>query len=279
MEQRNVRLLLAYDGTEYHGWQRQPGLRTVQELLEQAVRRVARHQVAVLGAGRTDSGVHAAGQVASFLTGSTIPCDRMARAIGSRLPKDISVYHAREVPLSFRSTSDATSKLYRYRIHNHPKRPVSQHTQRYAYHFWQPLDLERMREAARLFVGTRDFAAFASRGSERETTVRTVHRVDVRRSFEEIRIDVEGSGFLYHQVRNMVGTLIEVGRGHWEPACVTEILAGGDRGNAGPTAPALGLCLQWVRYDLPRLAARPADADASASPAETSSDAPPDTAP
>ncbi len=252
---RNIRLLLAYDGTGFHGWQAQPGLRTVQDSLEQAVRRVVRHQVRIAGAGRTDAGVHAHGQVANFETTCTIPCESLAKAIGSRLPKDISIHHVREMPLHFRSTSDASSKLYRYRIHNHPQRPVEELTQRYVYHFWHPLDLERMRMAAARMVGTRDFAAFASKGSARETTVRTVLSVHLGRELREIHVDVEGTGFLYNQVRNMVGTLIEIGRGHWEPEYVTEILESGDRSKAGPTAPARGLCMQWVKYDLPAIEA------------------------
>jgi tRNA pseudouridine38-40 synthase len=207
--------------------------------------------MSIIGSGRTDSGVHAAGQVANFLTECSIPTPNLRKAIGSRLPKDVSIYHVDEVPLSFRSTSDPKSKLYRYRIYNDAHRPVENHIHRYVYHVWQPLSLAAMQEAARHMVGTHDFAAFASKGSPRETTVRTVMRVEAYAMFQEIRIDVEGSGFLYNQVRNMVGTLLEVGRGHWEPDRVVDILRSCDRANAGPTAPARGLCLQWVRYDLP----------------------------
>jgi tRNA pseudouridine38-40 synthase len=261
--QRNIRFVLAYDGTEFHGWQRQPGQRTVQDSLEQAARRVARHQVLINGAGRTDAGVHAQGQVANFETTSSIPCDKLGKAMGSRLPKDISIRHVREVPLTFRSSRDAVSKLYRYRIHNHAQRPVEELTHRYVYHFWHPLDLSRMQAAARLMVGEKDFIAFASSGSARETTVRTVLGVQVYRHLQEIRVDVEGTGFLYNQVRNMVGTLIEIGRGHWAPEYVSEILASRDRSLAGPTAPARGLCMQWVRYDLPTLFAAASSASAA----------------
>jgi len=250
---RNVRLLVAYDGTDFHGWQAQPDMRTVQETLEQAARRVVRHQVTINGAGRTDAGVHASGQVANFETTCDIPCSNLQKAIGSRLPKDMSLYEVREVPLSFRASSDAMSKLYRYTIYNSSSRPVERQRQRYAYHFWHPLDLPRMRAAAELLVGEHDFAAFATKGSQRETSVRTILRCEVGVHFQEIRIDVEGTGFLYNQVRNMVGTLLEIGRGHWEPECVTDILGSRDRANAGPTAPARGLCLQWVRYNLAKL--------------------------
>jgi tRNA pseudouridine38-40 synthase len=249
---RNIRLLLAYDGTEFHGWQKQPGLRTVQDLVEQATRRVVRHQVLVNGSGRTDAGVHASGQVANFETTSLMPCENLRKAIGGRLPKDISLIHACQAPANFRASRHALSKLYRYTIFNEPNRPVERHRHRYVYHFWHPLDIDRIRDGARWFVGQHDFAAFATTGHNRETTVRTVLNLRICRCYEEIRIEVEGSGFLYNQVRNMVGTLIEVGRGHWEPQRVREILESCDRTKAGPTAPARGLCLQWVRYDMTR---------------------------
>jgi tRNA pseudouridine38-40 synthase len=249
---RNIRLLLAYDGTDFHGWQIQPGLRTVQDSVEQAVRRVVRHQVLVNGSGRTDAGVHASGQIANFETSSPMPCENLRRAIGGRLPKDVSLIHVCEAPDNFRASRHAVSKLYRYSIFSDPNRPVERHRQRYLYHFWHPLSIERMRAGAEYLVGRHDFAAFASAGHNRETTVRTVLGVRVCRWFEEIRVEVEGTGFLYNQVRNMVGTLIEVGRGHWEPEYVAEILASCDRSKAGPTAPARGLCLQWVRYDMTR---------------------------
>ncbi len=249
---RNIRLLIAYDGTDFHGWQFQPGMRTVQDTLQQIIRRVIRQPMSLTGSGRTDAGVHARGQVANFETTCEIPCENLRRAISSRLPKDVSVLRVDEVPIGFRATADAVSKLYRYSIHNIAGRPVDDMRQRYAYHCWHPLDESRMRLAARRLVGTHDFAAFASKGSPRETTVRSVLRMEVHRRFDELFIDVEGTGFLYNQVRNMAGTLIEIGRGHWAPEFASEILAGCDRSKAGPTAPAHGLCLQWVRYDLTR---------------------------
>jgi tRNA pseudouridine38-40 synthase len=249
---RNIRFLIAYDGTEFHGWQKQPEMRTVQDVIEQAARRVTRQQVGLNAAGRTDAGVHAAGQVANFETPCEIPLSNLQRAIGSRLPKDVSLLHVSEVPLGFRSSQDAVSKLYRYRIFNAPHRPVQELQQRYTYHFWNPLDIALMRDAASRLVGTHDFAGFATKGSERETTVRTILHLGVSRRYEEVHVDVEGTGFLYNQVRNIVGTLLEVGRGHWPPERIDQILAACDRSLAGPTAPARGLCLQWVRYDLTR---------------------------
>ncbi|MGB2987706.1 MAG: tRNA pseudouridine(38-40) synthase TruA [Phycisphaerae bacterium] len=245
---RTIYLLVAYDGTEFHGWQRQLGVRTVQEVLEQAVRRVVRHQVDLIGSGRTDTGVHAAGHVNSFVTTCELEPDRMRHAIGSRLPKDVSIAALREVHPDFGARRSAISKLYRYRIYNARGRPVEHQVHLYTYHFWQPLDVDRMRAAARHFLGERDFTAVAATGTERLSTVRTVLRCDVERHMDEIRIDIEGTGFLYKQVRRMVGTLVNVGRGQWEPDRVAEILESRDRTKAGPTTPARGLCMQWVRY-------------------------------
>lgn len=248
---RNLRLIVAYDGTDYHGWQRQPDARTVQGLLEQAARRVVHHQVQVIGSGRTDAGVHARGQVAHLITHSPIPAANLKRAIGGRLPKDISLIDCREMPFGFHASRSALSKLYRYRVYNNPGRPTDRQLQRFTYHFWARLDVEGMRQAASFMIGEQDFAAMASKGSVPESTVRTVYGVTIFRHQREVRFDVEGSGFLYNQVRNMVGTLLEVGRGHWPPQTVQEILSSKDRTQAGPTAPARGLCLQWVRYHLP----------------------------
>lgn len=250
---RNFKLTLAYDGGAFHGWQRQPGLRTVQAEVEQAARRVARHQLYVIGAGRTDAGVHAAGQVANFFSTTRMTPEALQNAMGSRLPKDLTIVHACEVPLSFHATTSALGKLYRYRVFNQPGRPAECGLAALTYHFWHPLDLAAMRSAAEFLIGEHDFTAMASKGSERTTNVRTVLRCDVYRAGLEVRFDVEGTGFLYNQVRNMVGTLIEVGRGRWPAERVAEILASRDRSHAGPTAPARGLCMQWVRYDLPGL--------------------------
>jgi tRNA pseudouridine38-40 synthase len=260
---RNIMFVLAYDGTDFHGWQIQPGLRTVQGVLEETARRVLGQPVEILGAGRTDAGVHAAGQVANFLSDSEIPVTRMRHALGSRLAKDLSLLRGREVDASFVASRHAVSKLYRYRLYACPDRPVNELLQRYTHHFWHPLDLERMRAGACHFVGTHDFAAMASKGSQRLSTTRTVIRCEIYRRYDEVRFDIEGTGFLYNQVRNMVGTLIEVGRGHWEPEHVREILESKDRSQAGPTAPAKGLCLQWVRYPAALLSPAPDGASAA----------------
>lgn len=246
--ERTIALWVAYDGTEFHGWQNQLDLRTVQSVLEDALRRVIRHPIHLIGSGRTDAGVHAAGHVSSFVTSCELDAVRLRHSVGSRLPKDMSLIALKDVHPLFHATRSAISKLYRYRIHNTTGRPVEHFTQRYTYHFWHPLDVERMRAGGMHFIGEQDFAAMASKGGRRETTVRKVLRCDIERHLDEIRIDVEGTGFLYKQVRTMVGTLVNVGRGLWEPNRVAEILKSADRANAGPTVPARGLCLQWVKY-------------------------------
>jgi len=250
---RNFKLTLAYDGAAFYGWQRQPGFRTVQDTVEQAVRRVVRHQIYIFGAGRTDSGVHAAGQEANFFTLSGLPPQTLFHAIGSRLPKDCTLINLTQVPLAFHATQSAVSKLYRYRVFNAHGRPVEHLLHNCTYHVWQPLDLPAMRKAAALLVGTHDFSAFAASGNQRTTNVRTILRCDIYRVGLELRFDVIGTGFLYNQVRNMVGTLLEFGRGKWPPEHMTHILASLDRRQAGPTAPARGLCMRWVRYNLANL--------------------------
>lgn len=246
-------LVLAYDGTDFHGWQFQPEQRTVQECLEQSLRRTLRHRVNLLGCSRTDSGVHAAGYVANLFTPSEMREIAVMRSAGSRLPKDISLLHVREVPLTFHATRSSISKLYRYRIHNAVARPCEAMNQSKVYHVWNHLDVDRMRAAAEAWVGTHDFSSFASAGNDRQHNVRTIYRIEIGRAGEEVRIDIEGDGFLYKQVRNMVGTLCEFGRGHWPVSKAADVLAAKDRTQAGPTAPARGLCLQWVKYDLVNL--------------------------
>jgi tRNA pseudouridine38-40 synthase len=247
--ERNLKLLLAYDGTDFHGWQRQAGVRTVQQELEDVLRRVLRYEVNVLGASRTDAGVHAQGQVAAVRTVAPIPIENVARAVGARLPADVTVVHAEEAAPDFHPSRAARAKLYRYRIVTAPRPPAADPAGRFAWHVWYPLDLAMLRAAAARLVGRHDFAGFASQGTPRASTVRTVTRVEVRRHYEQMLIDVEGDGFLYNQVRNMVGTLVEIGRGHWPVERITDILTSGDRRRAGPTAPPQGLCLQWVRYE------------------------------
>jgi tRNA pseudouridine38-40 synthase len=261
---RNIKLTLAYDGTGFHGWQAQPGLRTVQGAVTEVARRIFREPVGVVGASRTDAGVHARGQVAHVRTDTAIPVQNLRRALGHRLPEDIALLDAVEAPLDFHAIRDARRKLYRYTIYNSEQRPCVDGRRHRTWHVWWPLDVDALAEAAALLVGTHDFTSFASAGSNpRESNVRTILRVDCRRAGRELTIDIEGTGFLYNQVRNMVGTLVEVGRGHWRPERVRDILAARDRAAAGPTAPPQGLCLEWIHYD-PWPSIREESADATA---------------
>ena len=246
---RTLYLRTAYDGTDYHGWQRQlAGLRTVQGVLEDVLRHVVRHPVNLITSGRTDAGVHAVGHVSSFTTTYTHPTRALQHAITARLPTDVAVLAVREVHPAFHATKSAISKLYRYRIHAREQRPVANLTHRYTYHCWRPLDAGKMQAAAEHFVGEHDFSALTPLAAVRECFVRRVFRCGVVCAGEEIQIDVEGDGFLYHQVRTMAGTLMDVGYGRWAPEEVAAIVASRDRRRAGPTAPARGLCLQWVKY-------------------------------
>jgi len=243
---RCIRMTVQYDGTNYHGWQEQPGLETIQGVLTERLATILGERPALEGAGRTDAGVHALGQVAAFRTEHGIEVPRLAAALNSRLPDDVAVVEMREVPLEFRPSHDAARKHYRYRIYRGPVKPVFEG--RYVWHWYRPLEVEPMRAAARLLVGRHDFKSFEGRGSERASTVREVFRLDVLEAADELHVEVEGDGFLYRMVRNLVGTLTEVGRGHRPPEWVAEALAARDRTASGPCAPAHGLCLVRVWY-------------------------------
>jgi tRNA pseudouridine38-40 synthase len=250
------RLTVAYDGTEFHGWQRQRGpdgapLRTVQLALQAAVRRVAHEEVEVAGASRTDAGVHARGQVAAFTSSAELPLGRLPAALTSRLPHDVKVTAAALASDSFSPSAEALAKGYSYRI-VHGCRLASQRPLfGRQYTAWTPyrLDAVAMNLAARALLGRHDFTSFARLHHGRESAVRTVHECMVRAAGRRrCVLEIAGDGFLYNMVRIIAGTLIEVGRGKIEPRRVEEILAARDRNAAGPTAPAQGLCLEWVRY-------------------------------
>lgn len=243
---RCIRMRVQYDGTNYHGWQEQPGLPTIQGTLIERLATILGERPAVEGAGRTDAGVHAMGQVAAFRTDRAIEVARLQAALNSRLPADIAAAEMAEAPLHFRPSSDAAGKHYRYRIYRGPIKPVLQ--DRFVWHWHRPLEAEPMRAAARLLVGRHDFRSFETGGSPRENTEREIFRLNVTETGRELHVDVEGDGFLYRMVRNLVGTLTEVGRGHRTPEWVAEVLEAKDRAAAGPCAPAKGLCLMEVRY-------------------------------
>ena len=247
LPRRNIKLVVAYDGTRFHGWQRQLGVPTVQENLERAAAMVVGHPLHVLGAGRTDAGVHALGQVASFRTTNlVIPLVNLRRAISSRCGREIAVLSAAVVRDDFHASASAVGKTYRYRIHVGPEKPVMLASQ--VCHYPRPLDAARMAQAARLLLGEHDFRGFAYSAEKREDTVRTITACDVSERGQEIHVTVTGDGFLYKMVRNIVGTLIEIGRGHWAPERIDQVIASRQREYAGPTAVPGGLYMVHVFY-------------------------------
>lgn len=255
------KLTIAYDGSGFHGWQAQTQpadhgrrtLRTVQDTVRDALARALGQPITVVGASRTDTGVHALGQVAHFDAETRIPRRRLAMAINSRLPRDVEIRRAEPAAEDFDAIRDALCKQYRYRIWTASRRPL-QH-RHYTTHCWRPLDHAAMSEAAERLVGEHDFAGFANAGHGRQSTVRTIHHCRVERAWTptpELHVLVSADGFLYNMVRILVGTLIEVGRGAAKPQVVDSILTTGDRTQAGPTAPPQGLCLEWIRHrDVP----------------------------
>jgi tRNA pseudouridine38-40 synthase len=245
----NWRLVLEYDGTDFEGWQVQPGARrTVQGVLEAALARLAGDcPFAVYGAGRTDAGVHALGQVASVRLATRLAPEALQRAIDALLPPDVALRELTPAPASFHARRDARSKLYVYRLWTGVAR--SPLRERYALRVRYALDLDALRRAADALVGTHDFASFRAGGGRGRTSVRTLTRVEVTgRAGEELSLEVEGSGFLRHMVRNLAGTLLEVARGRRAADSIPALVAARDRRQAGPTAPAHGLTLVRVDY-------------------------------
>jgi tRNA pseudouridine38-40 synthase len=249
---RTVRLVVEYDGTGYCGWQRQAGSAAegrpaVQTTVEAAVQEIAGVPSAVVGAGRTDAGVHACGQVAAFATTSQIPAERFPAALNAHLPADIRVLEARDVPEGFHARFDAVARAYRYDILNRPA--PSALLRNRAYHVPEPLDIQAMRQALREFVGAHDFAAFQGAGSDPRTTVCTVLDAAWDRLGDRVRLTITADHFLRHMVRILVGTLVRVGVGRLPPGAPAEFLADSDNQRTGPTAPPHGLYLVRVHYD------------------------------
>ena len=254
--ERNVLLTIEYDGSGFHGWQRQPEVRTVQGELERVLTRVCGVPIDINGTSRTDAGVHALGQRASFKGDFGIPTDRLMLAANNLLAGgmnsqrgvgDVRIIAAEEVPDDFHARFSSRGKLYRYVIRNCPDLDVFQRN--YCYQVRKPLDIEAMTKAAAYIEGTHDFKCFqAAGGQEKETTVRTIHSLNIRRQSENVIIEVSGDGFLYNMVRIIVGTLTEVGLGKKRPEDVRNIIESRDRQKAGHTAPAEGLYLVEIYY-------------------------------
>lgn len=244
---RNIKLTLAYEGTAYAGFQRQKNALTIQAVLEDRLAAVTGERPRIIGAGRTDAGVHALGQVVNFHTASRIETHRFVPALNSLLPKDIAILAAEEVPMEFHARRDARRKTYTYRIWRPAVRPVFERNR--AYHFPRPLDLPAMEAAARLLLGRHDFAVFCSAGSTKvKTTVRTIFAAGWEEEGPLLSFTVTADGFLYRMVRNIVGTLLQVGLGKHPPEWIGELLVLGRRPAAGPSAPACGLFLVAVEY-------------------------------
>lgn len=246
---QNIKLTIAYDGTNYHGFQEQrgTGLATIQETLEKALRELFGYEIKVIGAGRTDAGVHAKGQVVNFyLENRPIPEERIAQAVNGVLPEDIVVIKAEEAVSGFHARFSAVAKTYRYIIYN--SSIPSPFYARYSYFVPRRLDLGLLKEGARRLEGRHDFSAFQAAGGTVENTVRTLYSVSVSEKKGQIHLVFKGDGFLYNMVRIMVGTLLEVALGKKEVRTIPDIMACGDRTKAGPTAPPQGLFLESVEY-------------------------------
>lgn len=245
MTTRNIKLVIHYDGTGYHGWVTQPGMPTVQATIEAAIEKLTGQKIKIKGSSRTDAGVHALGQAANFQIDSPVPTENFQNALNNLLPEDIAIANVQEVPESFDAISDTVSKRYSYIIYTDPVRYVL------GQNMWNrpgPLDVDKMNKAASMLVGTHDFKSFASAADQRESSVRTITECNVRQGGKLISVDVAADGFLYNMVRNIVGTLVEIGRGRWEPEYINDILDAKDRNAAGPIAPAGGLCLMEIFY-------------------------------
>ena len=243
---RNIKLILEYDGTDFFGFQRQPGKRTIQSELEKAFQRIFRKRIKISAAsGRTDAGVHAKGQVVNFKVDSEIPLRNIHRALNTYLPEDLAVNHIEEVSPDFHARFWAKSKIYQYAICNSPVRPVLE--RREVYHFPYPLNVAAIRRASRHILGRHDFRSFQTKADGRNST-RTIQSLLIQKKDCNIYLTIEGDGFLYNMVRNLVGALLLVGSGKLTDHDLKVILMKKSRSHVGPTTPALGLTLLEVKY-------------------------------
>jgi tRNA pseudouridine38-40 synthase len=247
---RNMRLVLSYDGTDFSGWQVQPDAATIQGTLALAIGRITRENVLPQGSGRTDAGVHALAQVATFVTASPIPEANFVKALNDTLPATIRVLEAKQVTEDFHARKSARRKTYRYRIYRGAICPPF--LARYVWHYPYSLDEDAMAEAAKFILGEHDFTSFAAvdpeKGADETSHIRKIFSSSWQRDGDELLYTVEGSGFLHHMVRNLVGTFLLVGKGTWLASDTDRILAEKNRSSAGATAPARGLWLVKVEY-------------------------------
>lgn len=245
---KRVKLLIAYDGTNYCGWQKQINGITVEEVINKTLTELLNEEIEVIGASRTDSGVHALANVAVFDTETKIPAEKISFALNQRLPEDITIQGSEEVPLDFHPRYCNSTKIYEYKILNRRfDMPINR---LYTHFVYMPLDVEKMKRAAQYIVGEHDFKSFCSARSQVSDTVRTVYNLDIRKNEEDIiTFRISGNGFLYNMVRIIVGTLIKVGLSVYPPEHVKEIIDAKDRNVAGPKAPARGLTLVGIKYE------------------------------
>jgi tRNA pseudouridine38-40 synthase len=248
---RSFKLMLSYDGSNYSGWQIQPGQLTLQETLEQALQKITGESIRVTASGRTDAGVHALAQVVGFRSQTHLEPDVLARALNAELPFDMAVLSVELAPADFHATGCAVRKRYRYAIDDGLNRDVFQ--RHYVWHYRSRLDAAAMHRAAQALLGKHDFSSFETSGSGRESSVRTIFEIRVERGqgahADRVTVEVEADGFLYNMVRTIVGTLVEVGRGTQNEAWPAQVLAACNRSAAGQTAPPQGLFLVRVEYD------------------------------
>lgn len=244
---RNIRLTIEYDGKEFNGWQKQPNKLNIQGNLEKVISDLTKEEIEIIGSGRTDAGVHALGQVANFKTNSNIPIEKFAIAINSRIKQSIRIKKAEEVDGRFHSRYNCKRKTYRYIINT--SETGSAIYRNLEYNIKMQLDVKKMQEAVKFFVGEHDFSAFKSSGTSSKSSVRTIYNAKVEQDGERIIIELTGNGFLYNMVRIISGTLVEVGLNKIKPEDITKIIESKNRQNAGKTLPPCGLYLVSVEYE------------------------------
>lgn len=245
---RNIKMIIEYDGTDYSGWQIQKNAKTVQEEIQKAIFKITKEKINIIGAGRTDAGVHAKGQVANFLTSSKIKDKQFAWALNSVLKEDIVIKDAVEVPMGFHSCFDAKSKIYSYSIYKGTFAPAINRDYIYHFRYNKLFDIEKTKKAAGYFVGTHDFKGFMATGSNVKDTIRIIYEIEFIEDGDFVKILYHGNGFLYNMIRIITGTILYAGIGKIEPDDIPQIIKMGKREMAGITVPPHGLCLEKVFY-------------------------------